>query len=78
MQFDSFEAFIAMGGYGFYVWLSYGVSIAALTLLILSSMHNHKKVKQQIAQRQKREEKLRQAAEQQQNAQRSDTNNLDL
>ncbi|TWX70199.1 heme exporter protein CcmD [Colwellia sp. C1TZA3] len=63
MQFDSFSAFIAMGGYGFYVWLSYGVSLMALALLVFSSLTNHKKIKQQIAQRQKRETKLRQAAE---------------
>ncbi len=65
MQFDSFSAFLDMGGYGFYVWLSYGVSISALALLVISSISSHKKVKQQIVQRQKREAKLRQAAEQQ-------------
>ena len=66
MQFDSISAFFAMGGYGFYVWLSYGVSIAALAILIFSSINNHKKTKQQIVQRQKREVKLRQAAQLQQ------------
>jgi heme exporter protein D len=63
MQFDSISAFLDMGGYGFYVWLSYGVSIIALALLIFSSINSHKKIKQQIAQRIKREAKLRQAAE---------------
>ena len=62
MQFDSISAFVDMGGYGFYVWLSYGVSIVALALLIFSSINSHKKIKLQIAQRIKREEKLRQAA----------------
>lgn len=71
MQFDSISAFFAMGGYGFYVWLSYGISIAALALLIFSSTSSHKKIKQQIVQRQKREAKLRQAAEQQTQAQPS-------
>lgn len=65
MQFDSFSAFLDMGGYGFFVWLSYGVSITALALLVFSSLSSHKKIKQQIVQRQKREAKLRQAAEQQ-------------
>jgi heme exporter protein D len=65
MQFDSFSAFLDMGGYGFFVWLSYGVSITALALLVFSSLSSHKKIKQQIVQRQKRETKLRQAAEQQ-------------
>ncbi|MFT5634973.1 MAG: heme exporter protein D [Cognaticolwellia sp.] len=63
MQFDSISAFLDMGGYGFYVWLSYGVSIIALALLVFSSLNSHKKIKQQIAQRIKREAKLRQAAE---------------
>ncbi|MBA6389645.1 heme exporter protein CcmD [Colwellia sp. BRX10-3] len=63
MQFDSISAFLDMGGYGFYVWLSYGVSIIALALLVFFSINSHKKIKQQIAQRIKREAKLRQAAE---------------
>jgi len=63
MQFDSINAFLDMGGYGFYVWLSYGVSSTALALLIFASINGHKKIKQQIAQRIKREAKLRQAAE---------------
>jgi heme exporter protein D len=63
MQFDSISAFIDMGGYGFYVWLSYGVSIIALALLVFSSITRHKNIKQQIAQRIKREAKLRQAAQ---------------
>jgi len=62
MQFDSIKAFLDMGGYGFYVWLSYGVSLLALALLIFASLNSHKKIKQQIAQRIKREAKLRQAA----------------
>lgn len=66
MQFDSFSTFLDMGGYGFYVWLSYGVSFTALTILVWSSIHSHKKIKQQIIKRQQREEKLRQASKMQQ------------
>lgn len=65
MQFDSISAFFDMGGYGFYVWLSYGVTAFTLGLLVVASLRNHKKIKLQIAQRQKRESKLRQAAKQQ-------------
>jgi heme exporter protein D len=72
MQFDSLSAFLDMGGYGFYVWLSYGVSFAALALLVFSSIAGQKKIKQQIAQRQKREIKLRQAAELQKAQPRAD------
>jgi len=64
MQFSSFTDFINMGGYAFYVWLSYGVSTALIIYLLLSSVSRHKAVLQQISLRQKRELRLRQAAEQ--------------
>ncbi len=65
MQFDSFSAFLDMGGYAFFVWLSFGVSAFLLAALIFSSHSNHKKVKLKIAQRLQREKKLRKAAENQ-------------
>jgi heme exporter protein D len=65
MQFDSFSAFIDMGGYGFYVWLSYGVTAALLLILILTSVTGHKQVIKNIAQRKQREDKLRQVRKQQ-------------
>lgn len=67
MQFDSFSAFIDMGGYSFYVWLSYGVATALLLILLFTSILNHKKVIKDIAQRKQREDKLRQARKQRQN-----------
>ena len=67
MQFDSFSAFINMGGYGFYVWLSFGVATALLLVLIFSSILGHKKVIKSIAQRKQREDKLRQVRKQRQN-----------
>jgi heme exporter protein D len=63
MQFDSISAFLDMGGYAFFVWLSYGVSTFLLAALVYSSHNNHKKVKNKIAQRIQREVKLRKAAE---------------
>ncbi|REL28233.1 heme exporter protein CcmD [Thalassotalea euphylliae] len=71
MQFDNFSAFIDMGGYGFFVWLSYGASIALFILLILSSINASKSIKGQIASQIKREQKLKLAAEQQQAAQQA-------
>ncbi|NQZ20999.1 MAG: heme exporter protein CcmD [Colwellia sp.] len=65
MQFDSISAFFDMGGYAFFVWLSYGVSALLLTLLVYTSHSNHKNVKNKIAQRLLREKKLRKAAEKQ-------------
>jgi len=35
--FDSFSAFLAMGGYGGYVWGAYGVTAAVIVWLIVAS-----------------------------------------
>ena len=63
MQFDNLTDFLNMGGYGFYVWLSFGVSSALLMLLILTTKLSHNSVKADIARQIKREEKLKKAAE---------------
>lgn len=65
MQFDSFSAFLAMGGYGFYVWLSFGASFTLILLLVISSLRASKATKLQIANQVKREQKLKLAAQQQ-------------
>lgn len=62
MKFDSFQAFIDMGGYGFYVWLSYGVSLLLLAILVFSSIQSHKNIQKLILQKQKRERKRREAS----------------
>ena len=64
MQFYSINAFFAMGGYGFYVWLSFGISTALLFALVYSSIVGHKKVIKNIALRQQRENKLHQLRKQ--------------
>lgn len=65
MQFDNFASFLDMGGYGFYVWLSFGVSAALIVLLIISSNLANKSTREQIARQVKREQKLKLAAQQQ-------------
>lgn len=62
MQFDSINAFFEMGGYAFYVWLSYGVTAVAIILLIVLSKQKHKQVIQSINQRYTREIKRKEAA----------------
>jgi len=64
MQFESFNDFIAMGGYAFYVWLSFGVSTALILTLILSSIFGHKQVIKNIALRVQREDRLRKVRKQ--------------
>jgi heme exporter protein D len=42
MQFESVSAFLDMGGYGFYVWLSFGVSLLALGILAFDAVRQQK------------------------------------
>jgi heme exporter protein D len=39
MQWQSLDAFLSMGGYGFYVWVSFGLTVVcmAVELLLLRS-----------------------------------------
>lgn len=74
MQFDSFSDFLAMGGYGFYVWLSFGISAALILGLIFSSILGHKQAINNIASRQLREDKLRQLRKQRTERSNNDTN----
>ena len=69
MQFETFSDFIAMGKYGFYVWLAYGVSAFLLILLVVLSKQKHRAIKQSILAKQKRENRLREAARLQKEAQ---------
>ncbi len=74
MQFDNFSAFLNMGGYGFYVWLSFGVSAMLITGLIISSKVNHTKVIKNIAARHQRENKLRQVRKQRKSSKNNTSN----
>jgi heme exporter protein D len=59
MQFDSIDAFIHMGGYGFYVWLAYGVTLFSLAALIILSTRQKNKVLAEIAKKIHREQRLK-------------------
>lgn len=63
MAFESFSDFFNMGGYGFYVWLSYGFTAILLICLFINSKGMEKHFIEQIKQRLKREEKLKLAAQ---------------
>lgn len=64
MKFDSLDAFLNMGGYGFYVWLSYGLTFLLLSTLVITSLQSHKNTQIQIRKKLKRKIKLREAATQ--------------
>ena len=63
MQFDSFSDFLAMGGYGFFVWLSFGFGFFLLLTLTIQSKWAFKKTQQNILKKMQREDKLRRAAQ---------------
>ncbi|HHW7570977.1 TPA: heme exporter protein CcmD [Mannheimia haemolytica] len=62
-QFESISDFFAMGGYGFYVWLSYGVSFIAMIGLIWLSRREQKAILAQAKKEIMREEKLKQTSQ---------------
>jgi heme exporter protein D len=55
MQWNSLSEFISMGGYGFYVWGSYGVTFVLLAAEIIMLRSRKKRLTQQSAVRQKLE-----------------------
>ena len=61
MAFTSFSDFILMGGYSFYVWLAYAVSLLSIIVLIVNSMVKRKKIFRQVIQRIEREERIKAA-----------------
>ena len=66
MQFDSFSAFLAMGGYGFYVWLAVGFSVTTLGVLTVSTILKRRTLIQEIKNKHDRIRRMR-AAEKMEN-----------
>jgi len=61
MFFQSWSDFLNMGGYGFYVWLSYGVSFLAILVLILNSYKGKNTILRDVKREQAREARLKSA-----------------
>ncbi|MFD2229957.1 heme exporter protein CcmD [Alkalimarinus sediminis] len=55
MSFESFSDFLAMGGHGLYVWLSYGVAALIFIANIVLPMTKKKQIVKKHQQRLKRE-----------------------
>lgn len=51
---NSFDEFLAMGGYGFYVWTAYGISFVVLLLNVILPLIQRKQFVRQLALKQKR------------------------
>ena len=61
MFFQTWNDFFNMGGYGFYVWLSYGISLVAIVALIVQTIKQHKTVLESVLREAQREVRLQQA-----------------
>jgi len=66
MQFDSFSAFLAMGGYGFYVWLAVGFSVLTLGTLTVATIIKRRQIINEIQNKHQRIQRMR-AAEKMEN-----------
>ena len=55
MYFESFEAFIAMGKHGPYVWSAYGFSVALVVLELVRAWRRHAQVLKQLRRQQRRQ-----------------------
>ena len=66
MQFESFADFINMGGYAFYVWLSFGVTFAVMAIIAIQSFIKHRNLLQQVVVEKERKARIKKARQQQQ------------
>ncbi|MFM5598888.1 heme exporter protein CcmD [Aeromonas veronii] len=63
MHFASFSDFMAMGGYAFYVWLSFGLTLVCLVGIIISTRMKTRSLLAELRSKQAREAR-RKAAQQ--------------
>ena len=66
MHFASFTDFMAMGGYAFYVWLSFGLTLVCLVGIIISTRMKTRSLLGELRSKQAREDR-RKAARQMEN-----------
>ncbi|MGL5812330.1 heme exporter protein CcmD [Aeromonas sp.] len=66
MHFASFSDFLAMGGYAFYVWLSFGLTLLCLVGIVISTRMKTRALIGELRNKQAREER-RKAAQQMEN-----------
>lgn len=66
MHFASFSDFMAMGGYAFYVWLSFGLTLICLVGIVISTRIKTRSLLGELRSKQAREAR-RKAAQQMDN-----------
>jgi heme exporter protein D len=73
MYFEDINSFLDMGGYGLYVWLSFGSAVLSLLVLWLDSFFSKRTLLTQVLSEQARQARIKAAAEQSATAQQSAT-----
>ena len=63
MHFDSFSDFLAMGGYGFFIWLAYGLTYLLLVGLVVYCFWEVKAFRQHFRQKLARAQRIKQYQE---------------
>lgn len=58
MAFDSFQEFVQMGGYGFYVWLSFFLTFLVIAGVALDALIGRRRLQRQSRTLQRRRQRL--------------------
>jgi heme exporter protein D len=59
VHFESLQEFLAMGGYAFYVWISFAVTFISMLILALHSKWDSRKLMQDVLTEQKRIQRMK-------------------
>jgi heme exporter protein D len=57
MSFSSWSEFLQMGGYAFYVWTAYGLTLAVLGGAVLVPLLRYRRLRRETARRERREQR---------------------
>lgn len=58
MYFDSFSDFLAMGGYGAYVWSSFAMTFGSMLILAWQSVARKKQILREVRQEMERQQRI--------------------
>ena len=56
MSFSSWSDFFHMGGYAFYVWVSYSLTVLVLGSVVIAPWLRHRRLQRDLARRARREQ----------------------
>lgn len=56
MSFSNWSDFLHMGGYAFYVWTAYGLTLVVLSMAVLAPWRRHRRLRRELARRERWEQ----------------------